>query len=255
MSAVIQIRTMKLGEGIPKICIPLTDKTTEGLAQSLRDLNGVPVDFADWRADFFDGIEQPGKRLEALRCLRDGLGEHPLLFTLRTSAEMGMANIHTDQYLAINRSVIDSGLADIVDIELSQGEQAFCTLVQYAHEADMRVIASCHNFCSTPDRETIVETMRLMQKLGADVAKYAVMPKCSRDVLTLLDATLTMRETYPETPVITMSMGAQGAVSRVCGSIFGSCATFGTAGKASAPGQLPAADLARFLELLHPSHS
>ena len=228
MSAVIQIRTMKLGEGIPKICIPLTDKTTEGLAQSLRDLNGVPFDFAEWRADFFDGIEQPGKRLEALRCLRDGLGEHPLLFTLRTSAEMGMANIHTDQYMAINRSVVDSGLADIIDIELSQGEQAFCTLV---------------------------ETMRLMQKLGADVAKYAVMPKCSRDVLTLLDATLTMREIYPETPVITMSMGAQGAVSRVCGSIFGSCATFGTAGKASAPGQLPAADLARFLELLHPSHS
>ena len=77
MSAVIQIRTMKLGEGIPKICIPLTDKTTEGLAQSLRDLNGVPFDFAEWRADFFDGIEQPGKRLEALRCLRDGLGSIP----------------------------------------------------------------------------------------------------------------------------------------------------------------------------------
>lgn len=251
MSAVISIRMMKLGEGVPKICIPLTDETTEGLAQSVRGLNGVPFDFAEWRADFFKGIEQPAQRSEALRCLREELGEHPLLFTIRTSAEMGMADIDTDRYLAINRSVIESGMADIIDVELSRGEQAMRALVRDAHEANVRVIASCHDFSSTPDKETIVGTMRRMQELGADVAKYAVMPKCGRDVLTLLDATLTMRETSPKTPVITMSMGPQGAVSRVCGSVFGSCATFGTAQKASAPGQLPAADLARFLELLH----
>ena len=49
---------------------------------------------------------------------------------------------------------------------------------------------------------------------------------------------------------MTMSMGALGAVSRVSGSLTGSAVTFGTAGHASAPGQLPAAELREMLELL-----
>ena len=89
-----------------------------------------------------------------------------------------------------------------------------------------------------------------MQELGCDLAKYAVMPQCERDVLTLLDATLTMKEHYPDTPVITMSMGPLGAVSRISGELFGSALTFGTAGTASAPGQLPARTLSAFLQQL-----
>ena len=40
-----------------------------------------------------------------------------------------------------------------------------------------------------------------------------------------------------------MSMGKLGVISRICGEVFGSAVTFGTAGKASAPGQLPANQL------------
>ena len=89
-----------------------------------------------------------------------------------------------------------------------------------------------------------------MQELGTDVAKFAVMPTCERDVLTLLSATLTMKEQHNDTPVITMSMGRLGALSRVCGTLSGSAVTFGTAGRASAPGQLPADLLKTFLESL-----
>ena len=52
----------------------------------------------------------------------------------------------------------------------------------------------------------------------------------------------------PHTPLNTKSMGALGAVTRVCGGAFGGIATFGTAGHASAPGQ-PDAGLLR--EMLH----
>ena len=85
-----------------------------------------------------------------------------------------------------------------------------------------------------------VATKRKYDRLTADLAKYAVMPQCEQDVLTLLDATLTMKTEHADTPVITMSMGKLGMLSRVCGSFSGSAVTFGTAGRASAPGQLPA---------------
>ena len=41
-----------------------------------------------------------------------------------------------------------------------------------------------------------------------------------------------------EVPLITMSMGPLGVISRVCGQSFGSAATFGAAHRASAPGQM-----------------
>ena len=101
-----------------------------------------------------------------------------------------------------------------------------------------------------PDKNIIISNLCLMQSLGADIVKFAVMPQCERDVLTLLDATLTMKEEHSDTPVITMSMSPTGVISRICGQLVGSCVTFGTAGKASAPGQIPANLLSTFLQTL-----
>ena len=49
-----------------------------------------------------------------------------------------------------------------------------------------------------------------MQQAGADLPKLAVMPRSRTDVLELLAATAEMTDLHPETPVITMSMGALG---------------------------------------------
>ena len=47
-----------------------------------------------------------------------------------------------------------------------------------------------------------------------------------------------MADRHPETPIITMSMGALGAVSRLSGEALGSAMTFANPGTASAPGQV-----------------
>ena len=73
-----------------------------------------------------------------------------------------------------------------------------------------------------------------MQALGADIAKLAVMPRSRQDVAALLAVTAEMAELHPQTPVITMSMGAPGQISRVAGGAFRSAATFAAAGSTSA---------------------
>ena len=70
-----------------------------------------------------------------------------------------------------------------------------------------------------------------MQELGADICKIAVMPQTTADVITLLDATQEMYHKHADRPLITMSMGSLGVVSRVSGATFGSSATFGAAKK------------------------
>ena len=174
----------------------------------------------------------------------------PLLFTIRTTTEGGNLEISTEDYLNLLEEVISSGAIDLVDIELSRGRKIMERLVEKAHSAHVKVIGSCHDFQKTPLQEELVHTLCTMQELGCDLAKYAVMPQKEEDVLTLLSATLEMKEKHPRTPVITMSMGTMGAITRIGGGRFGSAVTFGTAGEASAPGQLPAALLGQLFPLI-----
>lgn len=250
MSSIVKVRNLKLGDGIPKIVIPLTDRELSGLKKSVSIIRNTPFDFIEWRADFYEGVDDPEVRVKAMTLFRDELGNAPVLFTIRTSVEGGMMEIDTETYTNTLLAVIESGLIDMVDVELSRGETTMKKIVSAAHKFGVKVVASRHNFSSTPDKNIIVSSLCQMQELGADIVKYAVMPQNERDVLTLLDATLTMKEEHDDTPVLTMSMGRYGMVSRVCGGLIGSCATFGTAGKASAPGQLPANLLSIILKSL-----
>ena len=250
MSKIVNVRKVKFGEGMPKICIPITDADLAGLKNSVSAILSSPFDFVEWRADFYQNVQKPEICSQAMTLLRKELGEAPILFTIRTSLEMGKLEISTEAYVKANLYVINSGLVDLVDVELSRGETAVKTLVEAAHQKGVKIVMSRHDFAQTPAKEVIIKDLCTMQNLGADIAKFAVMPKTERDVLTMLDATLTMKEEHNSTPVITMSMGHFGMVSRVCGQLVGSCVTFGTAGKASAPGQLPATDVALFLKSL-----
>ena len=83
-----------------------------------------------------------------------------------------------------------------------------------------------------------------------DITKMAVMPQSEEDVLELLSATVQMKLHKADRPFVTMSMGKLGVISRASGSFSGSAITFGTVGKASAPGQIPCGILSQMLEAL-----
>lgn len=240
MTSVLKIRNVLFGEGVPKVCIPLTNTCFKDLQTSAAGLKNFPFDLVEWRADFYESIRLPQARLQALSALRELVGEVPLLFTIRSFEEGGNLQINTEDYKQLIYQVLDSGLADLVDVEFARGADVMSAIVSAAHASGVNVLASSHNFSATPSKETIIDRLCRMQEAGADMVKLAAMPQSPRDVLTLLDATLTMKENHTDTPVVTMSMGQQGAISRICGEVFGSAITFGTAGSASAPGQLSA---------------
>ena len=113
------------------------------------------------------------------------------------------------------------------------------------------MIVSSHDFAATPPAEEIVARLRRAQELGADLPKVAVMPTGPRDVLTLLEATLAMSSTYADRPIITMSMAADGVISRLAGEVFGSALTFAAVGATSAPGQIDRAGVRQVLDVIH----
>ncbi len=68
------------------------------------------------------------------------------------------------------------------------------------------------------------------------------MPKGPLDVLTLLRATYDASQSLP-LPLISMSMGPYGSLSRMVGFVYGSALTWAVGKSSSAPGQIPIEDL------------
>ena len=247
----VRVREIEIGAGIPKICVPIVGTDREGILDAAEKAAGSAADFAEWRADWYDDIFDAQETGSVLRALREILGGMPLLFTFRTAGEGGEKEIGTERYIELNRQAALSGSVDLVDVELSAGDGAVRAVAGAAHSHGVKVIASNHDFHATPPEEEILSRLRKMRELGADILKIAVMPKSARDVLTLLSATEEMRRVCGDRPLITMSMGGTGLVSRLCGEIFGSAVTFGAAGRGSAPGQIDAGELAEILRVIH----
>lgn len=238
---------------MPKICVPIVCSRAAEIIEEGRSFQELPVDVAEWRADWFEDAHQTEKVLATAKELRRALGEIPLLFTFRTSREGGEKDIEAAAYAELTIAVARSGYVDMVDVELFAGEETVSRIIETAHQAGVKVVASNHDFEQTPGKEEIVARLRKMQTLGADIPKIAVMPRTKKDVLTLLSATVEMSEEYADRPIITMSMSGKGVVSRLAGEVFGSALTFGAARKASAPGQIGVTQLNQVLKIMHAS--
>lgn len=249
----VMVRSVSIGTGRPKICVPLVAETENELYQKAKALKGGPWDLVEWRADWYGSGADPEQAVSGLSGLRAILGDRPILFTFRTKAEGGEQALAAGDYLALNRAAAESGLADLIDVELFSGladETRLRELMERAHALGVKVVMSSHDFEKTPPSEEITARLGRMAELGADVLKAAVMPKDRRDVLELLLATEEASRRF-EQPLITMAMGGLGVITRVAGETFGSAVTFGSAGTASAPGQMDVGRLRDVLDALH----
>ena len=247
----VKVRNIVIGEGMPKICVPIVGVTKEAILDEARAITKLPADVVEWRIDWFENVFDFAALEDVLKDLREVLGNMPILMTFRTSKEGGEKAIEDDVYADINIKAAQTGLVDMVDVEVFTGDEIVKKIIEGAHAAGVKVVASNHDFFKTPDKDDIVGRLRKMQDLGADIPKIAVMPTCKKDVLTLLAATEEMAREYADRPIITMSMAGTGVISRLAGEVFGSALTFGAAAKASAPGQMGVEDLKDVLTKLH----
>lgn len=251
MIKTVQVKNVVFGKGVPKVCVPLVGKSDEILKSELSLLQESFCDLVEWRMDYHEEVESIDKMMATVAMLREYLGETPLLATFRTKKEGGEKEIDTAYYIKLNETMIASGYVDLIDVELFTGDEWVSQLVNKAHQNNVKVVMSNHDFDKTPVKEEIIKRLCKMQELDADLPKIAVMPQNTKDVLTLLEATDEMREKYAIRPIITMSMGKLGLISRLAGGTFGSSLTFGALQKVSAPGQISASKLHQTLEIIH----
>lgn len=247
----VKIGNVTLDNGMPKICVPIVGRSLDELIQECLYLQDKIYDVVELRIDFLKDVTSLDAVGQALAAVRQELPNGAILFTFRTKEEGGETEVPESYYFDLITYAIKTGKVDAVDVEYFRNRTSIEKILTIAKEHSVTVIMSNHDFDKTPSFDEITGRLLGMKKLGADVAKLACMPQSAKDVLTLLSATEDVKSQYPDEPIITMSMGKLGAISRISGEIFGSALTFGSAKKASAPGQLEVTTLHHILQALH----
>lgn len=245
-----KVFNVEFGTGRPKIAVLITGKSSNDIikqAETIMYSNNA--DLIEWRIDFFDQVEDAEKLVETAKKLRQVMSEMPLLTTFRTHFEGGVKKLSEEEYFDICRVLIKEKATDLLDLELFRKTSKLKEIIAEAHENNIYIIMSNHDFDKTPATSELERRLTLMKTYGADIAKIAVMPNSARDVLNLLLATDNMKYKL-NCPLITMAMGDLGKVTRISGEVFGSCLTFGTVGDASAPGQIESTNLKGILNTL-----
>jgi 3-dehydroquinate dehydratase-1 len=250
----IELNGQAIANGkFPLICTPLVGRTFDKLMDELDVVLPKQPDVLEWRVDFFEQIGDSSAVIAAARAIKTKAVGIPLLFTRRSTMEGGeRIPLNEGQVLALYEAVCESKSIDLIDYELANDAPNIVRVRTAARASDIKLVLSFHNFSFTPGLETLVAKFLTADQLGADVAKVAVMPRDLDDVLTLLAAT---REASKKLriPLISMSMGPFGAMTRLIGWTFGSALTFAVGASSSAHGQVPIEDLNTVLGILQKS--
>jgi len=241
------------GGKLPLICTPLVGRTFDKIMTELDVVLPKKPDVLEWRVDFFEHIGDTAAVIAAALAIKSKAGSTPLLFTRRSIIEGGeKIALNEGQVMALYSALCDSKSIDLIDYEMANDAANIARVRTAAQANDIKLVLSFHNFSYTPGLEALTDKFLQAEQLGADVAKVAVMPRDLDDVLTLLTATRQASKKL-RIPLISMSMGPYGSLTRMIGGVFGSALSFAVGAASSAPGQVPIEDLNTVLTILQKS--
>ena len=105
----VKVRNLTIGEGMPKICVPIVENTEENILTEAEKIKTLPADIVEWRMDWYAQVTDEQAVIKTAEKLRNILGEMPLLATFRTAKEGGEKEILKADYEKLNLAVINSG--------------------------------------------------------------------------------------------------------------------------------------------------
>ncbi|MFV5624625.1 type I 3-dehydroquinate dehydratase [Acinetobacter baumannii] len=237
-----------------KTIVPITAKTKEqALAQAQVIANTADADLAEFRIDLLSFASDTKQVIALGHELKKILDNKPMIATIRTKNEGGQLEISDADYGKTYQAYLKNPFMDWLDVEMFRDQKVVSEIVQKAHQKKVLVVMSNHDFQKTPSQDEIEKRLLKQDQMGADVLKIAVMPKSKQDVFTLMNATLKVSQQTTK-PLLTMSMGQLGTISRVATANMGGSYSFGMIGQASAPGQIDVTKLKQILQTVQPTN-
>ena len=247
------VKNLNIGDLPVKTIVPITAKTAEQAISQAQVIASNPnADVAEFRIDLLEFSADTQKVIALGQQLNQILKEKPLIATIRTHNEGGKMTVSDQDYEKIYSDYLKKPFMQLLDIEMFRDVGSITKLIKLAHNKNVLVIMSNHDFAKTPEQQDIENRLLKQDQMGADILKIAVMPKSKQDVFTLMNATLAVSQ-KSQKPLLTMSMGQLGTISRVATANMGGSLSFGMIGEASAPGQIDVTQLKQLLKTVQPT--
>lgn len=248
-----QVELSALAQLPVKTIVPITAITKEqAIAQAKVITANQDADLAEFRIDLLDFAADSKQVIALGHELKKILGDKPMIATIRTHNEGGKLTISDADYGKTYQAYLKQPFMDMLDVEMFRDQQVVKNTVKLAHDKKVLIVMSNHDFQKTPNEDEIVKRLLKQDELGADILKIAVMPQSKQDVFTLMNATLKVSQ-QSKKPLLTMSMGKLGTISRIATANMGGSFSFGMIGEASAPGQIDVTQLKQFLKTVQPT--
>ncbi len=156
-----------------------------------------------------------------------------------------LGELLNEQATAFLMNIIDLG-AKYIDIELEENNKYITELIEYAQNADCKIILSYHNFEHTPNMEELQKIIDSAKNKNADYVKIATQVKSQTEVARILSL-------YEKNDkIIAFGMGEVGRISRVTSLYLGANFTYVAPDKNSstASGQLTFDEMSNIFKLI-----
>lgn len=259
----LKVREIVLQPGRPKVAVPLVSGYPADIIAECEEIRMLPCDIIEWRADNYlaaiddlDGyLSDKNGYLDMIKILDDInyiAGDKPLIFTVRSKAQGGNVELTKSQLESIYGLVAETKLADMIDIELMDeaGEidaEWLRGQIDEVHRFGGKVIVSHHDFDKMPEPAALLDIVKDMYTMGADICKVAAMAADKKEAENMLKvcALLTKKNIGP---LIMLAMGEAGMATRVAAGRYGSCITFASGRAESAPGQADTYTMKKWLD-------
>ena len=259
----LKVRNLILQPGRPKVAVPIVSAQPSDIIEECESIKTLPCDMVEWRADYYlsniedldgylsdmNGYLDMAKILDDLNYIAE---DKPIIFTVRSVAQGGQVQVTRQQLESIYGIAAETKLVDFIDIEMMDKngnihEEWLRNQIDEAHKHGVKVILSHHDNDKMPSPMELVELVKEMYKLGADICKVAAMAADKTDAENLIKVTAFLTKNNIG-PLVMIAMGKAGMVSRVAAGKYGSCITFASGKSGSAPGQADAHTMKKWLD-------
>lgn len=249
-----RVGKLSIGQGRPKIVASIIAYDEEEFRKKVILAEKSPCDLIELRADSMAmrRYKNP-ENIKNLVNMVKTVTEKPIILTIRSMDEGGMANIDRKSYYILLRDIIECFdmeeiKPELIDIEVFDKDYGARVdmmefMISLAHDAGMKVIVSNHDVYKTPSVYDMVKRIRILDKFGADILKGAYMTESDEDVENVVAANNILGEEI-EKPYVMIAMGTKGQRTRTghkigIGSCRGDAITFACLGdEAAAKGQM-----------------
>src|SRR5699024_1372575 len=143
-------------EKIPLICVPLTGKTNAELKEQLIKVITLEPDMIEWRADFYEQLNQSEKVVQVIEMIKN-ITKIPLLFTIRSENEGGeRIPLNELEKVELLQLICQKTSVDVIDYEVENDADLVGLVRDSAKRHDVEFILSYHHFSQTPENDELI---------------------------------------------------------------------------------------------------